>query len=1247
MAGLTGLAVRVGADITGYRKGMDEVTGTARKAAKEIPAAMAVVSASVIAIGSLAVDAATKYEEGMKKIRAGTGATGSALKALGEDARAVFRENDDTFSDVADTVANLNTRLGLTGPALQSVAGQILDLADITGEQLIPLTNAAAQVMQGWQVPTEKQAGLLDHLYKVSQTTGIGVTKLSELLVTNGATFRSMGLSVEESAALLGQWEKQGINSETVLAGLKIGVNNLEKAGIDAADGMAELQRVIREESEDAGRNAAITVVGTRAANDFFDAVKNGRFDITELTKALNENGDTIKAAAEEGKTSGEKMQEAWNKVTDSLVPLGLALTETLGGALEFITPLITGLGQIVTGLADGIKALVGLIDDFALSSGQAGDDFEERYTKRIKEAKEAVEQLTEAERENAANKQFLRTKQIEEDIKRQAEIVKELVGKTSSSGGSLAAVGAELGQQWVEASNKLASLKNELKEAQELIRIYRGEVAAAGDATEESGEKVEKAGEAAKKTRVDLSRLGKTQKEIASSADELRESWAAAGKQLRIDIAATGDQTRVLYLHRGALEPLIRSYREWGLALPPLLAEADRLFKIQDENARVNAELEKRLEGVTAELTQQELELQLVIPEWERYLPLYSQLAAAIRLVHAAQAEGGSVAADPATLVPPQSWFGKLGDAMGLAFQDGFAQSFRSNSDLKMAVQTGLGQAISAGLTAALGPAAANPIVASFIQVIGGSVGKWLGSSLFGEKLTNEQLAKGYGQEFAKQFGIAFNAEFEQALMQAASRIPAVRDRIDASVARFMPEMISHILAQVDSLTPQIQASLAQSIGHGVNYLMEKGGLSHKKAFEQFLPQFGEIVRQALAGGQALDQGILNLIEHARNLGVDFSELGSVFAGALEELLSGTEISAQGLRNLADMAAAVGVDIADVFAEALDDFIDSEDFSIEKMEQLAEAARAAGLDVSEALTDAIRDARAELEDLNATAREIGASILDAFIRKLDLKGAGQKLREEFVGGRTEGIEDEARLAAEREAAQARFNELKAKARAIDIDGKNDARDIREAIKGLPDDEAKIVLELAKQRLERREAREEIKRHRKEQKLVNEQIEAQNRLVAALENLFKNLDSPMERNKTTAEGFAGALGAAEAHLQGIKTIWEWIANHPLDLPKGGSDAGMFSTGSGAGVFTAGFGGGSAPTAQFGGQQQFSAPAAAAGGHGGPPIIIAPQVHIDAIDAKSLQERGVDIANAVATGVKRGLSQLDPSIVRGN
>ena len=71
------------------------------------------------------------FESAFNTIRIGTGATGEALAALENDFKETFRGVPDSMADVATATADLNTRLGLTGPPPQAVTRQFL--AEIDG----------------------------------------------------------------------------------------------------------------------------------------------------------------------------------------------------------------------------------------------------------------------------------------------------------------------------------------------------------------------------------------------------------------------------------------------------------------------------------------------------------------------------------------------------------------------------------------------------------------------------------------------------------------------------------------------------------------------------------------------------------------------------------------------------------------------------------------------------------------------------------------------------------------------------------------------------------------------------------------------------------------------------------------------------------------------------------------------------------------------------------------------------------
>jgi phage-related minor tail protein len=180
------------------------------------------VTAPIVAVGAAAFKAADDYEKGIARIRVGTGATGDALRGLAKDMSAIWGTIPQGAEQIGTAVAELNTRLGLTGEPLQKMATQMLNLARITGSDVSQTVAAATRLFGDWSVSTSKQSDTLDMMFRVSQNTGIQMQKLLELTVQYGAPMRSLGFDLENAAAAMGKWEKEGVNMETVLSGLKM-----------------------------------------------------------------------------------------------------------------------------------------------------------------------------------------------------------------------------------------------------------------------------------------------------------------------------------------------------------------------------------------------------------------------------------------------------------------------------------------------------------------------------------------------------------------------------------------------------------------------------------------------------------------------------------------------------------------------------------------------------------------------------------------------------------------------------------------------------------------------------------------------------------------------------------------------------------------------------------------------------------------------------------------------------------------
>ena len=78
-----------------------------------------------------------------------------------------------------------------------------------------------AKAMADANIPTSELSNFLDELTTASQASGKGVDELAASLSENGVQLRAMGYNTQESLALLGTMEKNGVNVSVVLAGMK------------------------------------------------------------------------------------------------------------------------------------------------------------------------------------------------------------------------------------------------------------------------------------------------------------------------------------------------------------------------------------------------------------------------------------------------------------------------------------------------------------------------------------------------------------------------------------------------------------------------------------------------------------------------------------------------------------------------------------------------------------------------------------------------------------------------------------------------------------------------------------------------------------------------------------------------------------------------------------------------------------------------------------------------------------------
>jgi TP901 family phage tail tape measure protein len=324
-------------DTSGFSKGLSDAAGgldtlktniaTAKTALIGLmtnPAVLALATVSAIGtIGKAAFDMSEELNAAYDVIRVGTGATGDALDELKASFDNVFSSGSYDVESVGTAIADLNTRLGLTGEELETLATQFLQLSRITETDVGANIENVTRLFQDWNVTTADYESTLDSLFKVSQATGISIDELSTKSVQYGASLRSMGFTLEEATTMLGKFEKEGVNTETALSSMRIALAKFAEEGVDAKTAFSQVIDEIKGLDETAGTARAIEVFGSRAGTDMAAAIREGRFEFDELMKSIEESPETIAAADAETYGFAERVQELGNKVMLALTPLG------------------------------------------------------------------------------------------------------------------------------------------------------------------------------------------------------------------------------------------------------------------------------------------------------------------------------------------------------------------------------------------------------------------------------------------------------------------------------------------------------------------------------------------------------------------------------------------------------------------------------------------------------------------------------------------------------------------------------------------------------------------------------------------------------------------------------------------------------------------------------------------------------------------------------------------------------------
>ena len=276
----------------------------------------AAAGAALVAGAKKAYDAWEELDEGYDTIIQKTGASGESLQKMQDIADEIFTSMPVDMADVGTAVGEVNTRFGAVDDTLKTLTEDFLVYAKLNRTNVNSSIDNVSAAMKAFGEETENAGKILDVLTTVGQQTGIDLGSLESILVSNSATFKEMDLSIAESAQLLGQFEINGVDTSTALAGLKKAQQNATAEGKSLSTALKEnIDAIKTSKSETEALQIATDLFGKKGAAALTQAIRESRFSVEDLNADLNTFAGTTKKTFEATLDAPDKLKVTLNSL--------------------------------------------------------------------------------------------------------------------------------------------------------------------------------------------------------------------------------------------------------------------------------------------------------------------------------------------------------------------------------------------------------------------------------------------------------------------------------------------------------------------------------------------------------------------------------------------------------------------------------------------------------------------------------------------------------------------------------------------------------------------------------------------------------------------------------------------------------------------------------------------------------------------------------------------------------------------
>lgn len=345
------------------------------------------VTVPIVGIGIAAAKVGGDFESQMSRVKAISGATGSAFEELRQQAIDLGAKTAFSAKESAAGMENLASA-GFDAKEIMEAMPGLLDLAAVSGGDVALASENAATALRGFNLDASQSGHVANVFARAAADTNAEVGDMGEAMKYIAPVANTMGLSLEETAAAIGIMSDAGVKGSqagTTLRGAlsrlakptkpmiekmqELGVSFYDASGkmIPLKDQISVLKKSFTGLTQEQKNNALVTLYGQESLSGMVALVDKGPDALGKLTTSLQ---DSDGAADKMARTMQDNMNSSLEQMMGAFESAAIVIQKILAPAVRKVADAVSGLVDKFVSAPEPVQKLVVVLGLIAAAIG-------------------------------------------------------------------------------------------------------------------------------------------------------------------------------------------------------------------------------------------------------------------------------------------------------------------------------------------------------------------------------------------------------------------------------------------------------------------------------------------------------------------------------------------------------------------------------------------------------------------------------------------------------------------------------------------------------------------------------------------------------------------------------------------------------------------------------------------------------------------------------------------------------------